>query len=115
MIERKSMPTSDADTDGLGADAADIAGALVIDVRRAAAFDQAAHMLPGAVRGDPDKLEQWSPTLDTTRDIVVYCVHGHEVSRGAASQLCARGLRARFLRGGFAGWEAAGLPLTDKP
>jgi Fe-Mn family superoxide dismutase len=47
--------------------------------------------------------------------VVVYCVHGHEVSRSTAMQLRAAGLRARFLRGGIEGWQAAGLPLVDKP
>jgi superoxide dismutase, Fe-Mn family len=47
--------------------------------------------------------------------VVVYCVYGHEVGRGTALRLRAQGVNARFLRGGIDAWEAAGLPLTDKP
>jgi Fe-Mn family superoxide dismutase len=46
--------------------------------------------------------------------VVVYCVHGHEVSRATALRLRAAGLDARFLRGGIAAWEAAGLPLQPR-
>ena len=109
------MHATDDDSEHLGADPAQIAGATVIDVRRAPAFDQARHMLPGAVRGDPDAIAEWSRALDAGQAIVVYCVHGHEVSRTAARQLCALGLQARFLRGGITAWEAAGLPLAEKP
>ena len=111
------MLTADEDDDSerLAADLADVAGALVIDVRRAPAFAQSPHLLPGAVRGDPDAIADWSRALEPGRAIVVYCVFGHEVSRNAARQLCAQGLQARFLRGGIAAWEAAGLPLAHKP
>jgi len=111
-----SMHSHAEDSANLGVDPADIGGALVIDVRRAAAFAQSRHTLPGALRGDPDALADWSRTLaDAGRDIVVYCVFGHEVSRNAARVLCASGFHARFLRGGITAWEAAGLPLVDKP
>jgi Fe-Mn family superoxide dismutase len=107
-------PTHD-DSERLGADPADTADALLIDVRRAPAFAQARHMLPGAQRRDPDAIADWSRTLEPGRPVIVYCVHGHEVSRSAAQQLCALGLPARFLRGGISAWEAAGRPLVDKP
>lgn len=110
-----NMHSHDEDTEGLGVEPAGIGGALVIDVRRAAAFAQSRHTLPGALRGDPDAIADWSCTLEAGRDIVVYCVHGHEVSRNAARVLCASGFHARFLRGGITAWEAAGLPLVEKP
>jgi Fe-Mn family superoxide dismutase len=41
-------------------------------------------------------------------------VYGHEVGRATAMKLRAAGIRARFLRGGFDGWKAAGGPLSKK-
>ncbi len=109
------MLPSDDKSEVLFAEPADVSGATLIDVRRAPAFAQSRQMLPGAVWRDPEALSQWAGQFDTAREIVVYCVHGHEVSQQAAAQLCARGLNARYLRGGFEAWKDAGLPLVDKP
>ena len=108
------MPYEEDDTEALGAEQGDISGAVLIDVRRPPAFALAQHMLPGAAWHDPQAVSDWAPGLDAARPVVVYCVHGHEVSRNAARQLCALGLQARFLRGGFEAWKEARLPLVDK-
>ncbi len=100
--------------DELAADRAELAGADLIDVRRAGVFENAAQMLPTATWRDPAQVAEWGATLDPSREVVVYCVYGHEVSRGTALRLRAHGLKARFLRGGIDGWQAAGLPLVDK-
>lgn len=109
------MTHADDDAGALGVEQDEIAGAVLIDVRRPPAFAQAQHMLPGAVWHDPQAVTDWAAPLDGSRAVVVYCVHGLEVSRNAARQLCALGLHARFLRGGFEAWKDAGLPLVDKP
>lgn len=89
---------------------------LVIDVRRNAAFLAAPDMALGALRRDPDTLEAWAGDLPRTRPVMVYCVHGHEVSQKAAAALRARGISARFLEGGLEeGWKPAGGALMSKP
>lgn len=100
--------------DDLAADRAEVAGADLIDVRRAGVFEAAAQMLPTATWRDPAQVNAWAGSLDPAREIVVYCVYGHEVGRSTALRLRAQGLKARFLRGGIDGWQAAGLPLADK-
>jgi rhodanese-related sulfurtransferase len=85
---------------------------LVIDVRKAAAFDSDMQMLPGAVRVAPDRIAQWDPTH--ARPLIAYCVHGHEVSQNAAAALRARGYHATHLEGGIALWRELGLPLLRK-
>jgi superoxide dismutase, Fe-Mn family len=92
----------------------DVAAALVLDVRRAAVFDQAAQMIPGARWCDPAGVGQWSNELPRDRDVVVYCVYGHEVGRSTAMRLRAAGVRARYLQGGIDGWQSAGRPLVSK-
>jgi rhodanese-related sulfurtransferase len=69
---------------------------LVIDVRKRPAFLAAPDMIRGALRRDPEKLG----ALPRADDVVVYCVHGHEVSQGAA-----RALGARYLEGGIEHWD----------
>jgi len=89
---------------------------LVLDVRRSKAFDQDAATIPGALRALPDTICAWIPLLAKTRPIVAFCVHGHEVSRGAARTLVGAGFDACFLEGGFAGWREAKLPvLAQQP
>lgn len=101
-------------TEALAAGQSAAEGALLLDVRRAGVYQQADKMLPGASWHDPAAVEQWAVDLPEDREVIVYCVWGHEVGRSTALRLKAHGLRARFLRGGFEGWKAAGLPLADK-
>jgi rhodanese-related sulfurtransferase len=83
----------------------------IIDVRRAAAFARDPWIIAGAVRRLPE-LEAWQATLETWRTIVVYCVHGGEVSRDIAAALAHRGLDARYLAGGIEAWRNEGHPLV---
>lgn len=89
---------------------------LVIDVRRKPAFRASREMIAGALRRDPEQLSTWVRSLPAPTDVVVYCVHGHEVSQGAARALASAGIEARYLSGGLEeGWKAAGAPLDSKP
>ena len=63
------------------------AAPLVIDVRRNPAFTASDAVIAGCLRREPETIESWSGALPGGRDIVVYCVHGHEVSQKAASRL----------------------------
>src|SRR6185312_10116603 len=63
------------------------AAPLVIDVRRAAAFDSDDALIVGAIRRLPETLAAWQEALPPGRAVVVYCVHGHEVSQDAAAAL----------------------------
>jgi rhodanese-related sulfurtransferase len=83
---------------------------LVIDVRRNERFFEAKDFIRGAVRRDPAKVADWSKTLPSTANVVVYCVHGHEVSQNAA-----KALGARFLEGGIEHWREEGGELAVKP
>jgi superoxide dismutase, Fe-Mn family len=103
-----------AASDALGASLDELAGVTLLDVRRAAAYQQAAEVIEGAEWRDPANVDQWSLSLPDGKPVVVYCVHGHEVSRAAALRLKAAGISARFLRGGIEAWKAAGRPLAAK-
>ena len=92
----------------------DVAGALVVDVRRAGVFDAAATVIPGSRWRDPVAVGNWAAELPTDRDVVVYCVYGHEVGRATAMRLRAAGIQARYLQGGIDAWQAAGQRVTSK-
>jgi Fe-Mn family superoxide dismutase len=104
-----------AATASIGCTQDEAASATLLDVRRAAVYEEAPTMIAGARWRDPTQVAQWSGEVDTDREIVVYCVYGHEVGRATALRLRAAGLRARFLRGGIDGWQSAGRPVQPKP
>ena len=98
-----------------GANQDQVGDALVFDVRRAGVFENARTMIPGARWCDPAQVPTWATELPADRELLVYCVYGHEVSRVTALRLQAAGLKARYLVGGIDAWQAAGRPLVDKP
>jgi Fe-Mn family superoxide dismutase len=91
----------------------DAGNALVLDVRRAGVYAEAADMVRGAQWRDPGFIDDWARALPKDRKVVVYCVHGHEVGRSTALRLRAAGVDAHFLRGGFDAWKAAARPLQS--
>jgi rhodanese-related sulfurtransferase len=88
---------------------------LVIDVRRNERWHEAPELIRGALRRDPLRVAEWARTLPPAASVVVYCVHGHEVSQNARKALVDAGLEARYLEGGLETWRAAGGELTAKP
>ena len=88
---------------------------LILDVRRAPAFDAAAHTIDGALRIAPDALAAAIPHLPRGRPVIACCVHGHEVSQSAARALIDAGFDAQFLEGGITAWSEAGLAVMPKP
>ena len=103
-----------AASDGCGAAQDDVTNSLLLDVRRAGVFEGATSMIPGARWRDPAAIGQWAAELPRNRDVVVYCVYGHEVSRATALRLRAAGINARYLRGGLDGWQSSGRPVAAK-
>jgi len=92
-----------------------IAGApIVSDVRRNEAFAADNQMIAGALRRDPDDIKNWREELPPERAVVVYCVHGREVSQQAASTLRSAGIDARHLEHGISGWAEHRLPMRGK-
>jgi rhodanese-related sulfurtransferase len=87
---------------------------LVVDVRKPPAFDADPLVIASAIRRGHDTVADWAAALPPGREVVAYCMHGHEVSQGAARALAARGISARYLKGGIEDWKAAGAPTICK-
>jgi len=87
---------------------------IILDLRRAPAFDEADTMIPTARWRDLREADRWADELPADSDIVVYCVHGHEMSQSAVALLQSRGHRARYLAGGIEAYRQAGGPLVRK-
>jgi rhodanese-related sulfurtransferase len=83
---------------------------IVVDVRRAVPDPAKDRLIVAALHRPPDDVERWSKDLPANRPVVVYCVHGHEVSQGVTSALRTAGVDAAYLEGGIAGWTEKRLP-----
>jgi rhodanese-related sulfurtransferase len=87
------------------------ASPIIVDVRRQPGFEADDRMLVSALRRAPERVAEWRADLPRDRAIVVYCVHGHEVSQQVAAALRGGGYDTRYLEGGITGWAELGLPL----
>jgi S1-C subfamily serine protease/rhodanese-related sulfurtransferase len=97
--------------------AAQRAALVLLDVREPAAYAQSAVQAQGARRAAAADVVPACAALAADHGIVLYCASPQEAtSTGAAQRLLAAGhTRVAVLAGGFAAWEAAGLPLERTP
>jgi Fe-Mn family superoxide dismutase len=107
----KSITPQDVET-LLAAD--DTSPASLLDVRRKPTFEVAPDRIPGSSWRDPTEVSSWSTELPRGAPVVVYCVHGHQVSQGVATQLTELEHEARYLEGGIEGWREAGMEVEPK-
>ncbi|HEX2541469.1 MAG TPA: Fe-Mn family superoxide dismutase [Caldimonas sp.] len=113
VYERYQLAVHGA-SEPFGAGQDELSGAEVFDVRRSGVFATAETRIPGACWKDPAAIDSWARDLPRDKEVVVYCVYGHEVGRATALRLRAHGVNARFLRGGIDAWHVAGRPLVPK-
>lgn len=77
---------------------------LLLDVRRGRKFAESPLMLAGAQRCAPEDVAVLA-AAEPAREVVVYCVYGHNDSADATAMLRAAGWDARALAGGIEGGE----------
>lgn len=77
---------------------------LLLDVRRKGKFLESPHLIAGARRCAPEDIASFSIS-QPPREVVVYCVYGHNVSADAVIELRAAGWNAYALSGGIEGGE----------
>jgi len=85
---------------------------LLLDVRRPGHFAASERLLAGAMHCAPEDV----PALargGPPREVVVYCVYGHNVSEDAVRTLRSAGWNARLLQGGIEGGEPGVDRLED--
>jgi rhodanese-related sulfurtransferase len=87
---------------------------LLLDVRREEAFGADDRLIIGALHRAPEDVERWQKEVPPGRQVVAYCVHGHEVSQGVAAALGRAGVHAAYLEGGISHWKEQGLPTRRK-
>ncbi len=85
----------------------------IVDLRTAIAFGVTGQALPGAIRLDPEELENRHSEIPRDCDVVLYCTCPNETtSARVALALKKRGIERVFpLEGGFEAWVACGYPV----
>lgn len=77
---------------------------LVLDVRRQPRFDESTRLLACAQRCLPEEVAALAKSMPA-REVVVYCVYGHNVSEEAVTTLQAADWPAKALAGGIEGGQ----------
>lgn len=77
---------------------------LLLDVRRKGKFLESPLLIAGAQRCAPEDVATFAASRPP-REVVVYCVYGHNVSADAVTELRAAGWSAYALAGGIEGGE----------
>lgn len=91
--------------------AAVLPGIVLVDVRKEEARNASGLTIQSSLRRPPFSAQIWWREFGG-QTLVVFCVHGHEVSQSACSILNNNGVDARYLQGGFEAWRDAGLPTV---
>ena len=85
---------------------------MIFDVRKKPAFDSDPRMIKSAQWKSHDEVKAWAADIPENSKVVVYCVHGHEVSQNAADALCELEFDATYLDGGIANWIKGGYSVS---
>jgi rhodanese-related sulfurtransferase len=83
----------------------------IVDVRIDEDYAADPRLLPGALRRDFAKTQEWAPHY-RGRTVIVTCQKGLKLSQGTAAWLRHAGIEAQTLEGGFEAWKAARQPLV---
>ena len=85
---------------------------MLFDVRKKPVFESDPKVIQSAKWQVHDEVTQWVKEIPQNSCVVVYCVHGHEVSQNAALKLRDLGFDALFLEGGIAEWIEVGFKVS---
>jgi rhodanese-related sulfurtransferase len=83
---------------------------VLVDVRRAVDLASSDRLIVGAFHRPAEDVQRWPRNLPAGRPVVVYCVHGQNLSQSVVTYLRDVGLTAAYLEGGITAWNERGLP-----
>lgn len=89
----------------------------IVDLRTAIEYDVTRQILPGAIRMDPEDLDERHAEIPRDCDVVLYCTCPNETtSARVALALKRRGIERIFpLEGGLEAWLSCGYPVDVLP
>jgi rhodanese-related sulfurtransferase len=81
---------------------------VVVDVRDEHSYAAEPRIIPGARRGDPAHIPQWTRTLSRNDVVLIYCQRG-TAGEATTQTLSSLGYSVSLLEGGLDAWTRAGL------
>jgi rhodanese-related sulfurtransferase len=87
---------------------------VIVDVRREAVFRSSQSRIAGSVWRNHLATAEWAHDLPADTPVVVYCIHGHNVSALSATLLAGQGIDVAMLDGGIEAFAKAGGPLVAR-
>ena len=88
-------------------------GATLIDLRKQPAVLTSGKRIRDSQYRDPFEFNHDDPLTRATGPLIMFCVHGHEVSQFACALLMLHGRDVCYVIGGFEALVTAGAPLKD--
>jgi len=83
----------------------------IIDTRPRHYSTRAQDIVEGAVWRDPERIEEWMPSLSKDEPVVTFCVYGFHIGCQSAAALRKAGFDARYMAGGHYAWKAIKGPV----
>ncbi|MEO1702510.1 MAG: rhodanese-like domain-containing protein [Pseudomonadota bacterium] len=80
----------------------------LVDVRKPKARQASGRQIEGSVFRHPFDAANWAPAV-AGHQLVIYCVHGHEVSQSVCGFLRDEGIHCRYVEGGMTAMIEAGI------
>ena len=90
-------------------------GAVLVDMRKPAARAASGKAVVAAEIRNPFTFSHDDPLTTSPLPLIVFCVHGHEVSQFGCALLLVHGRDACYVRGGFEALVAASASFEDLP
>ncbi len=84
----------------------------ILDARLQRDFEDSEYTLPNSVWKDPLKIDQWIDTIPKDQKVVIYCVHGRNISESVTERLVSEGIDASFIESGIEGIRELGVDVV---
>ncbi len=81
---------------------------ILFDTCRHEAFKATDHVIPGVKWRSHRAVDDWISEIPSDANVVVNCLHGHQMSLSTVARLRAKGINARQLAGGLEAYIDAG-------
>lgn len=108
-----SMPSFWIQVDDLAARVGTARAPILYDVCCAEAFACGDRVIAGAKWRDLSTLDGWAGEIPADAEVVVNCLHGHQMSQSAVARLRHKGINARVVEGGIAAYiDADGVTVA---
>lgn len=78
---------------------------ILLDLRKQEDFEANPQLIPGAVKLDPSRMDQWEGTVPAGDNVVIYCARGGSISQSVQQRFKKMGRDIPYVEGGYEAWN----------